>query len=81
MMQAFIEAVASGVAAPLIKIRPLDRTLEQRATNVLAFFCRPGTSNGLTKATNEHLRGSALGFQTSTNDVTRSLRESGAFGP
>jgi hypothetical protein len=37
---------------------------------VLAFFDRPGASNGPTEAINgrlEHLRGSALGFRNLTN--------------
>jgi transposase len=47
----------------------LGRTLKQRATDVLAYFNRPGTSNGPTEAINgrlEHLRGSALGFRNLT---------------
>jgi transposase len=42
------------------------RTAE--AADVLAYFDRPGTSNGPTEAVNgrlEHLRGSASGFATS----------------
>ena len=67
MMQAVIDSVASGVPATLTEIRKLGRTLKQRATDILAFFDRPGTSNGPTEAINgrlEHLRGSALGFGT-----------------
>ena len=54
---------------------PLGRTLEQRAADILAFFDRPGTSNGPTEAINgrlEHLRGSALGFRNLTNYIARS---------
>ncbi|HIY64683.1 MAG TPA: transposase, partial [Candidatus Agrococcus pullicola] len=43
----------------LTEIRRLGRTLKQRAADVLAFFERPGTSNGPTEAINgrlEHLR-------------------------
>jgi Transposase len=39
---------------------------------VLAYFDRPGTSNGPTEAINgrlEHLRGSALGFRNLTNYI------------
>ncbi len=43
----------------------LGRTLKRRAADVLAYFDRPGTSNGPTEAINgrlEHLRGTALGL-------------------
>ena len=62
----------------------LGRTLKQRATDILAFFDRPGTSNGPTEAINgrlEHLRGSALGFRNLTNYIARSLLEAGGFRP
>ena len=42
---------------------------------MLAYFDRPGTSNGPTEAINgrlEHLRGSALGFRNLTNYIARS---------
>ena len=57
------------------------RTLARRAADVLAYFDRPGTSNGPTEAINgrlEHLRGSALGFRNLTNYIARSLLETGA---
>jgi hypothetical protein len=41
-------------------------------------------SNGPTEAINgrlEHLRGSALGFRNLTNDIARSLLETGRFRP
>ncbi|THJ64003.1 ISL3 family transposase, partial [Arthrobacter echini] len=84
MMQAVIDAVTTGVPTALVEIRRLGRTLKQRAVDVLAFFDRPGTSNGPTEAINgrlEHLRGSALGFRNLTNYITRSLLESGGFRP
>ena len=84
MMRAVIDAVSSGVPAMLTEVRRLGRTLKQRATDVLAFFDRPGTSNGPTEAINgrlEHLRGSALGFRNLTNYVARSLLEAGGFRP
>ncbi|SDI79166.1 Transposase, partial [Arthrobacter subterraneus] len=84
MMQAVIGSVTSGVPAALIEIRRVGRTLKQRAADVLAFFDRPGTSNGPTEAINgrlEHLRGSALGFRNLTNYIVRSLLESGGFRP
>jgi hypothetical protein len=65
-------------------IRKLGRTLKQRATDILALFDRPGTSNGPTEAINgrvEHLRGSALGFRNLTNYIARSLLEAGGFRP
>ena len=84
MMQAVIDSVASGVPATLTEIRKLGRTLKQRATDILAFFDRPGTSNGPTEAINgrlEHLRGSALGFRNLTNYIARSLLEASGFRP
>ncbi|WP_024476406.1 ISL3 family transposase [Arthrobacter sp. CAL618] len=84
MMRAVINSVTSGVPAALTEIRPLGRTLKQRTADVLAFFDRPGTSNGPTEAINgrlEHLRGSALGFRNLTNYIVRSLLESGGFKP
>ena len=48
----------------------------KRAVDVLAYFDRPGTSNGPTEAINgrlEHLRGSALGFRNLTSYIARSL--------
>ncbi|WP_019481127.1 ISL3 family transposase [Arthrobacter sp. TB 23] len=84
MMQAVINSVTSGVPAALVEIRRIGRTLKQRAADVLAFFDRPGTSNGPTEAINgrlEHLRGSALGFRNITNYIARSLLESGGFRP
>jgi transposase family protein len=49
---------------------------------VLAYFERPGTSNGPTEALNgrlEHLRGSALGFRNLNNYIARCLLETGGF--
>ncbi|MFJ7494550.1 transposase [Streptomyces sp. NPDC097727] len=60
----------------------LGRTLKQRAADMLAYFDRPGTSNGPTEAINgrlEHLRGTALGFRNLTNYITRSLLDTGDF--
>ncbi|WP_460802827.1 ISL3 family transposase [Microbacterium sp. GXF6406] len=84
MMQAVIDAVSAGVPAALAEVRKLGRTLKQRAADILAFFDRPGTSNGPTEAINgrlEHLRGSALGFRNLTNYIARSLLEAGGFRP
>jgi transposase len=60
------------------------KTSHHEPSQVLAFFDRPGTSNGPTEAINgrlEHLRGSALGFRNLTNYVARSLLEAGGFRP
>jgi len=81
-MTALIAALGSGVPSALVELRRLGRTLTQRAADVLAYFDRPGTSNGPTEALNgrlEHLRGSALGFRNLTNYVARSLLETGGF--
>ena len=78
VMQQLIDSLTSGVPGLLVELRKLGRTLKQRAADILAFFDRPGTSNGPTEAINgrlEHLRGSALGFRNLTNYVARSLLE------
>jgi transposase len=84
LMQRLIESVSHGVPAALSEVSTLGRTLKKRAADVLAYFDRPGTSNGPTEAINgrlEHLRGSALGFRNLTNYIARSLLESGGFRP
>jgi transposase len=81
-MRKLIESVSQGVPAALSEIITLGRTLKKRAADVLAYFDRPGMSNGPTEAINgrlEHLRGSALGFRNLTNYIARSLLESGGF--
>ncbi len=83
-MQAVIDALSSGVPAALTELAVLGRTLKKRAPDILAYFDRPGTSNGPTEALNgrlEHLRGSALGFRNLTNYIARSLLETGGFRP
>ena len=83
-MQTVIDAISSGVPAALTEIRRLGRTLKRRAADVLAYFDRPGTSNGPTEAINgrlEHLRGSALGFRNLTHYIARALLETGGFQP
>ena len=84
LMTSLIDSVSDGVPRALVELRRLGRTLKQRAADVLAYFDRPGTSNGPTEAINgrlEHLRGSALGFRNLTNYVARSLLETGGFRP
>jgi len=83
-MQAVIDAVGSGVPAALKEVIVLGRTLNKRAADILAYFDRPGTSNGPTEALNgrlEHLRGSALGFRNLLHYIARSLLETGGFRP
>jgi transposase len=84
LMTALIDALRRGVPAALTELITLGRTLTKRAEDVLAYFDRPGTSNGPTEAINgrlEHLRGSALGFRNLTNYIARSLLETGGFRP
>ena len=84
LMEKLIASISHGVPAALTEIITLGRTLNKRAVDVLAYFDRPGTSNGPTEAINgrlEHLRGSALGFRNLTNYIARSLLESGGFRP
>jgi len=81
-MTTLIDAVSHDVPPALTEIRTLGRTLAKRAGDVLAFFDRPGTSNGPTEEINgrlEHLR-SALGFRNLANYIARSLLETGASG-
>ena len=84
LMHAVIEAIGSGVPTVLAEVIVLGRTLKKRASDILAYFDRPGTSNGPTEALNgrlEHLRGSALGFRNLTNYIARCLLETGGFRP
>ena len=84
LMRNLIDALAHSVPAALTELITLGRTLKKRAEDVLAYFDRPGTSNGPTEAINgrlEHLRGSALGFRNLTNYIARSLLEAGGFRP
>ena len=84
LMAKLIASLSHSVPPALSELITLGRTLKQRAVDVLAYFDRPGTSNGPTEAINgrlEHLRGSALGFRNLTNYVARSLLESGGFRP
>ncbi len=83
-MNTLIDALSQSVPTALTELVTLGRTLKRRAADVLAYFDRPGTSNGPTEAINgrlEHLRGSALGFRNLTNYIARSLLETGGFRP
>ncbi|NHC47686.1 transposase, partial [Motilibacter aurantiacus] len=84
LMTALIQSLSCGVPPALTELLTLGRTLKKRAEDVLAYFDRPGTSNGPTEAINgrlEHLRGSALGFRNLANYIARSLLETGGFRP
>lgn len=84
MMASLITTLSTGVPTPLTELITLGRTLKRRADDVLAYFDRPGTSNGPTEAINgrlEHLRGSALDFRNLTHYIARSLLETGGFRP
>tara|TARA_B100000378_G_C17889702_1_gene358738 strand:+ start:87 stop:554 length:468 start_codon:yes stop_codon:yes gene_type:complete len=84
LMTNLIGSLSSGIPKALVELNTLGRTLNKRADDVLAYFDRPGTSNGPTEAINgrlEHLRGSALGFRNLTNYIARSLLETGGFRP
>ena len=65
-MQAEINTLTSTrVPRSLTELITLGRTLKRRATDILAYFDHPHTSNGPTEAINgrlEHLRGSAPGL-------------------
>ncbi len=84
MMQSLIAKLGRAVPKKLTELAALGRTLKKRSADILAYFDRPGTSNGPTEAINgrlEHLRGSALGFRNLANYIARSLLESGGFRP
>ena len=85
IMEAEINTLTSTrVPRGLTELITLGRTLKRRATDILAYFDHPHTSNGPTEAINgrlEHLRGSALGFRNLTHYITRALLETGGFKP
>ena len=84
LLDGVIDAISSGVPKELVELISLGRTLHRRAADVLAFFDRPGTSNGPTEAVNgllEHLRGTARGFRSIVNYIARCLLDAGGFRP
>ena len=84
VLVALIESLRTGVPTGLVELGKLGRTLNKRANDILAYFDKPGTSNGPTEAINgrlEHLRGTALGFRNLEHYITRSLLETGGFRP
>jgi transposase len=83
-LAATIAVISKNVPPTLTELITLGRTLKRRAADVLAYFDRPGTSNGPTEAINgrlEHLRGTALGFRNLTNYIARALLDTGGFRP
>ena len=79
-----IDSLRTGVPTGLVELGKLGRTLNKRTNDILAYFDRPGTSNGPTEAINrrtEHLRGSARGFRNLDHYIARCLLETGGFTP
>ncbi|TNU72770.1 ISL3 family transposase [Miniimonas arenae] len=56
-MAQLINDLGTGVPKALVEVAKLGRTLKKRAADVLAYFDRPGTSNGPTEAICECLPG------------------------
>ena len=80
LMQRLIDSLRQAVPEGLEEIQTLARTLTERASDILAYFDRPRTSNGPTEAVNgrlEHLRGTALGFRNLASYTIRSLIHAG----
>ena len=50
LMRVVIDSVSRAVPSALTELITLGRTLNKRAEDVLAYFDRPGTSNGPTEA-------------------------------
>ena len=83
-LKSVIASLSAGVPTALKELTTLGRTLKRRAADVLAYFDRPGTSNGPTEAINgrlEHLRGTALGFRNLGHYLLRALLDTGGFRP
>ena len=79
-MAAVIDALRDGVPSALVELLRLGRTLNQRAADVLAYFDRPGTSNGPTEALNGRL-GLRPRLPQSHLYIARCLLETGGFRP
>lgn len=80
LMQRLIDSLRQAIPEGLEEIQTLARTLTERASDILAYFDQPRTSNGPTEAVNgrlEHLRGIALGFRNLTHYTIRSLIHTG----
>ncbi|WP_298591606.1 ISL3 family transposase, partial [uncultured Kocuria sp.] len=84
LMQRLIDSVSQGVPGALSEVITLGRTLAKRAADVLAYFDRPGTSNGPTEAINgviETMRRVARGFRKLENYRLRALLAAGGYRP
>ena len=80
LMQRLIDSLKQAIPEGLEEIQTLAKTLTGRASDILAYFDRPRTSNGPTEAINgrlEHLRGIALGFRNLASYTIRSLIHTG----
>ena len=80
LMRRLIDSLKQAIPEGLEEIQTLARTLTERASDILAHFDRPRTSNGPTEAAGgrlEHLRGIALGFRNLTHYTIRSLIHTG----
>lgn len=80
LMQRLIDSLKQAIPEGLEEIQTLAKTLTERASDILAYFDRPRTSNGPTEAINgrlEHLRGIALGFRNLASYTIRSLIHTG----
>lgn len=56
LMVDLIASISAGVPKALTELTTLGRTLKKRATDGLAYFDRPGASNGPTEAINCRLK-------------------------
>lgn len=73
LMKQLIDSLSHSVPTALVELITLGRTLTKRAADVLAYFDRPGTSNGPTEAINgrlKHLRGAAQHSASATSSTT-----------
>ncbi len=73
-MTRLIASISTGVPAALVEVRRLGRTLKHRAADVLAYFERPGTSNGPTEAINGRLLTSTCSLGLGVFVLVRGLR-------
>ena len=80
LMRRLISSLRQAIPDGLEEIQTLARTLTERASDILAYFDHPGSSNGPTEVAGgrlEHLRGIALGFRNLANYTIRSLIHAG----
>ena len=72
LMQQLIGSISHSVPTALREVITLGRTLKRRAVNLVAYFDRPGTSNGPTEAINGRLNISAAQPSASATSPTTS---------